>query len=249
MNIMKILIPNAKELNTNLDSHAFQELSLASLELLDVLAQMPPEQLAAFYKIKADKAVQEADRWQRIARRQARLYPAWQLYDGLMYRYMQRRDLTEAEVAYLRERVFITTGFYGAINVFDWIAPHRLDFQGNLKVHQLSLKQFWRTQYDELVAQDDLIISLLSSEFEAVFSPAIQKRMIKIIFMEERNGKRKIHSTISKKGRGRLVSEMARKNVQTIEEIKHLTIDGFQYEPHLSSEQKLVFVKRILTGD
>lgn len=241
---MKIVIPNAKELNTNLDSQAFQGLPAASQELLKVLLTLTPAELADFYKIKAEKAEQEADRWKRIADAQAKLYSAWQLYDGLMYRYMQRKSLSDEETAYLREHVFITTGFYGAINVFDWIAPHRLDFQGKLLVNHQSLKQFWRAQYDALVAEDDLIISLLSAEFEAVFSPAVQKKMIKITFMEERNGQRKIHSTISKKGRGRLVSVMAQKNVQSIKEIKLLEFDGFRYASDLSSEKEVVFVRK-----
>ena len=237
------MIPNAKELNTHLESQSFQGLTEASQEILAVISQMKLEDLADFYKIKLDKAQLELDRWQRMANGQVRLYLAWQLYDGLMYRYMSRRDLSPAEVAYLEEHVFITTGFYGAINVFDWIAPHWLDFQGSLKVGQTSLKQFWRQQYDQLVQDDELIISLLSSEFEAVFSPAIQRKMTKVTFMEEKGGQLKTHSTISKKGRGRLVSEMARQQVMSLEELKCLQPDGFVYREDLSKERELVFVK------
>ena len=240
---MKILIPNAKELNTNLESQSFQGLPKASQEILSVLRQMTSQQLAVFYKMKPDKAELELDRWRRIDQEQARLYPAWQLYDGLMYRYMNRRDLSEAEVAYLKEHVFITTGFYGAISVFEAIAPHRLDFQGSLKIGQKSLKQFWRNQYDQLVQDDELVISLLSSEFEAVFSPSIQKKLIKITFMEDKGGRLQVHSTISKKGRGRLVSEMAKNNVQSIGELKNLQVDGFCFREDLSKDTELIFVR------
>lgn len=242
---MKLLIPNAKELNTNQDSQSFQTLSPQSQMVLDVLQSMSVEELADFYQLKPDRVELEVERWQRIAQGQARLYPAWQLYDGLMYRYMQRRDLSEAEEDYLRKTVLITTGFYGAISLFEPIAPHRLDFQGNLKIGQESLKQFWRSQYDSVVADDDVIVSLLSSEFEAVFSPDVQKRFVKIVFMEDRAGKLKIHSTISKKGRGRMVSEMARHQVQTVEEIKGLVIDDFHYQDDLSESHKLVFARTV----
>ncbi|MBY5035181.1 peroxide stress protein YaaA [Streptococcus gallolyticus] len=240
---MKILLPNAKEMNTNLDPQAFQTLQPASQQVLESLLTMTKEDLAKFYKIKLDKAQLEWDRWQRIASGQAKTYPAWQLYDGLMYRYMKRTDLTEAEVDYLRKNAFITTGFYGVINVFDLISPHRLDFQGSLKVAGKSLKQFWRQQFDQVIGDDEYFVSLMSSEFEAVFSPSVQARMIKLIFMEEKNGQRKIHSTISKKGRGRFLSLMAEKNVETIDQIKTLSIDGFVYQADLSKEQELVFVR------
>lgn len=241
---MKILIPNAKEMNTNLDSQGFLPLSEASQKILALLTKMTVDQLAKFYKINSEKAELELDRWQRIANGQARLYPAWQLYDGLMYRYMSRRDLSTAEVQYLQQHAFITTGFYGAINVFDLIAPHRLDFQGTLKIGQSSLKQFWREQYDQVVKEDELIISLLSSEFEAVFSPEIQKRMTKITFMEDKKGQLKTHSTISKKGRGRMLSQMAKENVQTLAELKLLKVDDFFYREDLSTERELVFVRK-----
>lgn len=240
---MKILIPNAKELNTHQDTAPMEVLSPASQEILSVFREMSVEDLARFYKLNPDKCQLEWDRWKRIADQQAKSYPAWELYDGLMYRYMDRRDLSPQEIAYLKKHVFITTGLYGAINVFEKIAPHRLDFQGSVKIKGQGLKQFWRAQYDDLVAGEDLIISLLSSEFEAVFSPSIQKKMVSLTFMEEKAGKLRTHSTISKKGRGRFVSEMARRNVQTIEEIKALSVDGFSYRKDLSSEKELVFVR------
>ena len=105
------------------------------------------------------------------------------------------------------------------------------------------MKQFWRKDCDKQVQKDDLIISLLSSEFEQVFSPDIRKRMIKIIFMENRSGKLKIHSTISKKGRGRLVSLMAEKQIETIEDIKTLTFDGFSFSPKHSDDKTITFIR------
>lgn len=243
---MKILLPNAKELNTNLDNFPFQPLSEASRQVAENLAQLTLADLATFYKLKEDRAQLEADRWHRILHGQAKSYPAFQLYDGLMYRYMKRRDLSSVEEAYLKNNVLIATGLYGLISPFDLIAPHRLDFQGNLKIGQASLKQFWRQQYDSMVADDELLISLLSSEFEQVFSPAIQKRMVKIIFTEEKDGQRKIHSTISKKGRGSLVSLLAEKQITSLDQLKQLEFDGFVYRASsLNAEsEKILYYQR-----
>ncbi|MBF0818498.1 peroxide stress protein YaaA [Streptococcus acidominimus] len=241
---MKILLPNAKELNTNLENHPFTPLSEKSQTILAALRQLSVADLATFYKLREDKAELEADRWYRMAHQQAKSYPAWNLYDGLMYRYMKRRDLSQAEQDYLTQHVLIATGFYGLITPFTLISPHRLDFQGQLKIEGQSLKQFWRSQYDEQVADEELILSLASSEFEQVFSPTIQKRMAQLVFMEDQEGQLKIHSTISKKGRGRLVSLMAEENVQSLDELRQLTFDGFAYRADLSEDKKLVFVRK-----
>ncbi|SDO42279.1 hypothetical protein SAMN05216347_10114 [Streptococcus equinus] len=240
---MKILIPNAKELNTNQDAFSNQSLEKKSKEILKTIIDFSVENLVNFYKINANKADQEWLRWQRIANEDAKYYPAWMLYDGLMYRYLKRHQVSQAEQNYLDEHLRIATAFYGLVRPTDLIAPHRLDFQGNLKINGTSLKQFWRKSYDEQVQEDDLIISLLSSEFEQVFSPSIRKRMIKIVFMENRSGKLKIHSTISKKGRGRLVSLMAEQQIKTIDAIKTLTFDGFTFAKDHSDDKTLTFIR------
>lgn len=240
---MKLLIPNAKELNANQDAFANQALGTKSKDILETMLDYSVEDLANFYKINPVKADQEWLRWQRMANKDARYYPAWMLYDGLMYRYLKRQNVSQTEKDYLDKHLRIATAFYGLIKPTELIAPHRLDFQGNLKINGTSLKQFWRKAYDEQVQEDDLIISLLSSEFEQVFSPNIRKRMMKVIFMENRSGKLKIHSTISKKGRGRLVSLMAEKQIETIEQIKSLTFDGFKYSPKHSDDKTVTFIR------
>ncbi|HFI0256943.1 TPA: peroxide stress protein YaaA [Streptococcus suis] len=240
---MKIFLPNAKELNTNLDNQPFSPLSAYSQPVGMRLASLSTADLANFYKISEERAQLEADRWERIRQGQAKSYPAFKLYDGLMYRYMNRYDLTGPEEAYLAEHVRIATGLYGLISPFELISPHRLDFQGNLEIEGKSLKQYWREQYDSLVEEDELLISLLSSEFEQVFSPRIQKKLVRIVFVEEKNGQYKVHSTISKKGRGRLVSLMAQEQITDLNELINLEFDGFHYAEHLSQLYKIVFVR------
>lgn len=240
---MKLLIPNAKELNTNQDSFPNQPLSIKTQSILNVMQNYSAEKLSHFYKINLAKADQEWLCWRRLANNEAKSYPTWLLYDGLMYRFLKRTSVTKTEQDYLNKHLRIATALYGLIKPQTLISPHRLDFQGNLKINNLSLKQFWREQYDNEVEQDDLIISLLSSEFEQVFSSPIRKRLIKIIFMENRNGTLKTHSTISKKGRGRLVSLMATHQIEHVEQIKHLTFDGFHYHQEFSNHNKITFIR------
>ncbi|WP_155972108.1 peroxide stress protein YaaA [Streptococcus ruminantium] len=240
---MKLIIPNAKELNTNLDNFPFQDLSEKSEPILEVIGKLSLEELSAFYKLPESRAQLEFDRWQRIQSRQAKSYPAWQLYDGLMYRYMDRRDVTEEEISYLKTHVRLATALYGLINPFELISPHRLDFQGSLKIGQQSLKQYWRSYYDQEVVDDDVILSLASSEFEQVFSPRTRERLIKVIFMEERVGELKIHSTISKKGRGRMLSWLAKNNIQALSDLRTFQLDGFRYCSKRSTETQFTFIR------
>ena len=112
-----------------------------------------------------------------------------------------------------------------------------------LKVQGKSLKTFWKAFYDKALQEEDLIISLLSSEFETAFSKEIQNRMVTFKFLEEKNGQLKVHSTISKKARGAFVTALLEKQITKVEEMKQLTFSGFAYQSELSTDKQLVFVK------
>lgn len=56
---MKLLIPNAKELNTNQDAFANQALGTKSKDILETMLDYSVEDLANFYKINPVKADQE----------------------------------------------------------------------------------------------------------------------------------------------------------------------------------------------
>ena len=241
---MKILIPTAKELNKKAIPQEAFELSEGSNEIVTELAKLSVEDLAKVYKIKEDKAMEEFSRWQDIKNNTAKSYKALDLFNGLMYRNIDRDSFDEADIKYVKEKVFITTSLYGVIGAYDLIHEHRLDFLQNIKVLEQSLKNFWRASYDESIKDEDFVVSLLSSEFEEVFSKNQKEKFIKINFMEEKEGKLKVHSTISKKARGKFLTELVKNKVSTVEEMKKLKFDGFEFSKEHSEEKVLVFIAK-----
>lgn len=240
---MKILIPTAKEMNTNVPSFEANPLRPESQTVLDALAKYSAQELESFYKISAEKAQEEYDHIQALKNETATNYPALHLFDGLMYRNIKRDNLTKAEQAYLEKHLMITSALYGVIPAFAPIAPHRLDFLMKLKVAGKSLKSHWQLAYEESMKDQDLIFSLLSSEFENVFPKEIREKMVTFKFMEERDGKLKIHSTISKKARGAFLTALMENQVTSVEEMTKLSFAGFNYREDLSSDKELAFVK------
>ena len=241
---MKILIPTAKELNKKAQEANEELLGEKTKSIIDEFADKKPEELAKIYKIKEDKAKEEYVRWQNLANHSAKSYKALELFNGLMYRNISRDDFNDEDKDYIKKNVYITTALYGVINAYEAIHEHRLDFLQNVKIKDSSLKNFWREDYDKNVEKDEVIISLLSSEFEEVFSKAIRDKFIKITFMEEKNGDLKIHSTISKKARGKFFSEAIKRKITNIRELETIKFDGFEYKSELSTENNLVFVAK-----
>ena len=242
---MKILIPTAKEMNTSLPSIVATPLSEESQAVLDSLACYSASELESFYKVSAEKAEEEYAHIQALKDQSAKHYPALKLFDGLMYRHIKRDKLTEAEQAYLKDHVLITSALYGVVPALSPMAPHRLDFLMQLKVAGKNLKSHWKSAYDEALQDEDLIFSLLSSEFETVFSKEIREKMVTFKFMEDKAGQLKIHSTISKKARGAFLTALIEGQVQTVDQARKLRFAGFEYRPDLSSDLELVFLKQV----
>ena len=241
---MKILIPTAKELNKKATPQETLELSEKSNEIVAEFAKLSALDLAKVYKIKEDKAMEEFSRWQDIKNNTAKSYKALDLFNGLMYRNIDRDNFDEADKEYIEKNVFITTSLYGVIGAYDLIQEHRLDFLQNIKVSDQSLKNFWRTSYDESIKDEEFVVSLLSSEFEEVFSKNQKEKFIKINFMEEKDGVLKVHSTISKKARGKFLTELVKNKVSSVEEMKKIKFDGFEFSKEHSEEKVLAFIAK-----
>ena len=241
---MKILIPTAKELNKKAAPQEALELSEKSNEIVAEFAKLSASDLAKVYKIKEDKATEEFSRWKDIKNNTAKSYKALDLFNGLMYRNIDRDNFDEADKEYIEKNVFITTSLYGIIGAYDLIQEHRLDFLQNVKISGKSLKNFWRASYDESIKDEDFVVSLLSSEFEEVFSKNQKEKFIKISFMEEKEGKLKVHSTISKKARGKFLTEFIKNKVSSVEEMKKIKFDGFEFSDEHSEEKVLAFIAK-----
>lgn len=241
---MKILIPTAKELNKKAISHGTVSLNDKSTEIVSAIAKLSVENLAKAYKIKDEKAMEEFSRWQAIKNKTANSYKALELFNGLMYRNIDRAGFDETDKKYIEENVFITTSLYGVIGVYDLIQEHRLDFLQNVKISGRSLKNFWRANYDESIEDENLVVSLLSSEFEEVFSKEQRDRFIRLSFMEEKDGVLKVHSTISKKARGKFLTELVKNKVSSVEEMKKIQFDDFKFSAENSDGRTLAFIAK-----
>ncbi|MBP2622392.1 peroxide stress protein YaaA [Streptococcus oricebi] len=242
---MKILIPTAKEMNVELGVVQPQALSAKSQTILDLLKSYSPSDLTSLYKISPQKAQLEYQHIQDLASGQASHYPALLLFDGLMYRHIKREDWTKAQQAYIEKHLLITSSLYGVLPALSPIAPHRLDFMVKLRPQGQSLKKFWQETYGASLQGEDLVLSLLSSEFESVFPSQLRKKFFTCKFMEEKTGQLKIHSTISKKARGQFLSRLIELGITEIEPMKDLEFAGFSYRADLSSPQELVYVRSL----
>lgn len=223
---MIVLLPSAKQMKCRQEINSIS-LDPKTTEIVKYFSNLTADEISKIFKISLENSFKELNRFKNIYENKAKKYRAIELFDGLMYRNIKRENLLNKEKEYIEKNVYICTSLYGIVNSYDAINEYRLDFMQNIKINNKSLKQIWIKEYDEFVeSKDDIIISLLSSEFEEVFSKNIRDKFIKPIFIE--NGK--IHSTISKKARGKFLTYLIENDIQKISDFEKLSFDGFQFK-------------------
>ncbi len=169
------------------------------------------------------------------------VYEAIAMYEGMVFKALDVASLTPAGRVYIDEHLLILSAFYGALRASDLIKPYRLDFNTALKVDGLSLKALWKSYYEALIPAGSLVFNLASDEFSSQFDASAYD-WVDFDFFELRSVKggpggdavgtfeKKRHSTIAKKGRGRLLRAMAEHHVSSREDIRALPDYGRYFE-------------------
>lgn len=171
--------------------------------------------------------------------------PAVLAYDGIQYKYMSPGVFTSAEAEYIHRRLFIISGFYGALSAYDGIVPYRLEMQAKLSVGGArDLYEYWGDSIYRRVAADcDTIVDLASAEYSCAVVPyARGVRIVRCVFAE-RKGERLIQKGVYvKMARGAMVRYMAENDVQSPDVLCRFDRLGYKYDPTLSEKDIYVFV-------
>lgn len=144
-------------------------------------------------------------------------YLAGSLYNGIVYKQLQRNEWSDSSKDYYNDNVIILDALYGQIKPTDIISKYRLDF----------LAKIGRNLYKEwnVKLNDDLIINLASKEFSVM----ITEPMFNVDFFQIKNNKEVAQSTECKKMRGKFLNWLITNKVNNTEEFKTFNIDGYKY--------------------
>lgn len=178
--------------------------------------------------------------------------PAIFSYDGIQYKSMMLSEMSRENMEFMNSHIRILSGFYGILRPLDMIDEYRLEMQTKIKINGCcGLYSFWKdTIAEEIIKTSEtkgVVLNLASKEY----SKAVEKyilssgiRFVDCIFKVEKNGKLKVESTASKKGRGAMVRFISENHIDDIDGIKNFKEDGFEYSEENSSENEIVFIKR-----
>ena len=167
--------------------------------------------------------------------------PAIFAYDGLVFKQFGPEDFDDLD--YLNNHVYIISALWGLAQPLTGISDYRLYFDNS----DMDLYDFWADDiYQELYKNGDWVLNLASKEYTKTIRTYLKEGdgFISLDFKEERDGKLRSIVAYMKQMRGRMLREIISKEIEDIEEIKNIEIDGYAYDAFLSTADNLVFVRR-----
>lgn len=172
-------------------------------------------------------------------------------FNGDVYLGLKARDLDKRALGWAQDHVRILSGLYGVLRPLDAIQPYRLEMGVRIKTRRgQNLYDFWGPRIsqalDEAVAghKDRTIVNCASGEyFGAVDRAALKAPVLSCRFLEEKDGEAKIVSFFAKRARGAMARYAIDNRIETAADLKAFDRDGYRFQPHLSSDEELTFLR------
>ncbi|HED3065952.1 TPA: peroxide stress protein YaaA [Kluyvera ascorbata] len=170
-------------------------------------------------------------------------------FKGDVYTGLQAETFSEADFDFAQQHLRMLSGLYGVLRPLDLMQPYRLEMGIRLENPRgKDLYQFWgdeitNTLNAALEAQgDDVVINLASDEyFRSVKPKALAGRIIKPVFLDEKNGKFKVISFYAKKARGLMSRYIIENRLSKPEQLTGFNSEGYFFDAEHSSAEELVF--------
>ncbi len=225
-----------------------------SQKLIDVARELTPVELSALMGISdklADLNVGRFQNWQpRFTLKNAR--QAILAFKGDVYSGLQAETFSEQDFSFAQQHLRMLSGLYGLLRPLDLMQPYRLEMGTKLaNPAGKDLYAFWGDKLTDalnaalLDQGDDVLINLASDEyFKAVKPKKINGRIIKPVFLDEKNGTFKVISFYAKKARGLMSRYIIEHRLSKAEQLKDFAVDGYYFSADESSENEWVFKRR-----
>jgi cytoplasmic iron level regulating protein YaaA (DUF328/UPF0246 family) len=222
-----------------------------SAELIDVLRQQSPQQIAALMDLSDRLAGLNVARYQawspRATAKNAK--QAVLAFDGDVYGGLDARSLSADDLDWLQRHLCILSGLYGVLRPLDRMQPYRLEMGTRLKTaHGRNLYDFWGSRIagylNQRAAADKspVVINLASEEyFKAVDLKTLKPRVVTCVFQERKAGGHKVISFMAKRARGLMVRWAVQHRASTPEQLKTFDAEGYRFTPDASGPDRLVF--------
>ncbi len=172
-------------------------------------------------------------------------------FTGDVYVGLDAGSFDEKDIAFAQEHLRMLSGFYGLLRPLDVMQPYRLEMGTKLKTPRgKDLYEYWGDSIARKINADlkatgsRALINLASQEyFKAVDLDAVDGDLYNFQFLELRYDDYKFISFNAKKARGSMARYIIKNKITNPEKIKGFDLEGYLYNPDLSSGNDWVFTR------
>ncbi|WP_312277816.1 peroxide stress protein YaaA [Kosakonia cowanii] len=170
-------------------------------------------------------------------------------FKGDVYTGLQAETFSDADFDFAQRHLRMLSGLYGVLRPLDLMQPYRLEMGIRFENERgKDLYQFWGdiitdTLNEALTEQgDEIVVNLASDEyFRAVKPKKLNARIIKPVFLDEKNGTFKVISFYAKKARGLMSRYIIEQRLTKPEQLTGFNREGYFFDEVASTPDELVF--------
>lgn len=226
--------------------------------LITILRKLSPDQIADLMSLSDKLSALNAARYEAWSRpfttdnaKQAVL-----AFNGDVYEGLDATSLSEADLEWAQNHLRILSGLYGVLRPMDLMQAYRLEM-GTRLAHPdgKNLYDFWGERITASLnstveaADDDtpaVLVNLASDEYFKSVKPArLKARIVTPVFEDWKSGNFKIISFYAKRARGLMCRFAVMNRIKEVDALKRFDLDGYRFAEEVSSEDRLVFRRRV----
>lgn len=256
---MLILLSPAKSLDYDTPlppglAHTLPPFRAESTQLIEVLRQKSPQDIASLMKISDTLATLNVARYQawtpKFSASNAR--QALLAFNGDVYEGLGARTLAPDDLDWAQQHLAILSGLYGVLRPLDWMQPYRLEMGTRLATALGStLYQFWGPRIAQHLntrlqgEAEPTVLNLASQEyFKSVDRKTLQARVVECVFEDWSGGRYKIISFHAKRARGLMARHAITQRATRPRQLENFDAEGYAFVPAASEPDRLVFRRR-----
>ena len=226
-----------------------------SEQLIEVCRKLSPQDLSSLMSISDKLAGLNAARfaeWTKI-HNENNSRAALFAFKGDVYTGLDADSLSEDDITFAQSHLRMLSGLYGLLKPLDLMQPYRLEMGTKLANPKgKDLYAFWGNVITQAVQQaideqgDNVLINLASDEYyKSVKENQLNAKIIKPVFLDNKNGKYKVISFYAKKARGLMCRYLIQNRLTEIEQLKEFDLGGYWFDSASSTETEFVFKRDI----
>lgn len=221
-------------------------------QLVEVCKKLSVEDIEQIMKVNRDIANTAYGWFQSFNSEAVPTRAASLAYNGIAYKGLDSHDFDSSDIEYAQRHLNIVSGLWGMLRPFDIIKPYRLEMVRKIQPEGYkNLYDFWKPVLnkhlsDSLVKDEKVIINLASKEYSKVLTKSLlpkDTKVIDIVFLQQQGDDFKQIVVHSKKARGLMSRFIIKNKLLLAEEAKAFNYEDYFFYPHLSEENKWVFVR------